>query len=221
MQFNECLILFRKQRGLTQDELAEKLDVSRQSVSKWELGECYPDASKLMQLADVLDVGMDALCGRTTPEQGATLPPVQPTPKKRTAFWVAAVALAVVLMALSACGGYFLAVGTHKTAEVLPQRLDVQLVSIDREGGGLTCTFVPSAMTEHTTYTLTLTGTMRNYTTSDVRYQNGVCIAHFSEFPDQADSLSVTASLFGAERSMVIATDLRFYDRSLEYVRVN
>ena len=66
MQFSEILTKRRKLLGITQDELAEKLDVSRQSVSKWENGECMPEAEKLIKLADILDISLDELTGRET-----------------------------------------------------------------------------------------------------------------------------------------------------------
>lgn len=68
MSFNETLIKRRKEKGMTQDELADLLGVSRQSVSKWENGECYPETDKLVRLADVLETGLDELMGRTPSE---------------------------------------------------------------------------------------------------------------------------------------------------------
>ena len=64
MSFQENLIRARKARGMTQEELAAKLNVSRQAVSKWETGESLPDLYKLAALADELGVSTDELCGR-------------------------------------------------------------------------------------------------------------------------------------------------------------
>ena len=50
--------------GLTQEELAARLSISRQAVSKWETGESLPDLYKLAALADELGVSTDELCGR-------------------------------------------------------------------------------------------------------------------------------------------------------------
>ena len=63
---------FRKERGLTQEELAIRLNVVRQTVSKWEKGLSVPDADLLQKLADVLDVTVSQLLGGTPdrePEQ--------------------------------------------------------------------------------------------------------------------------------------------------------
>ncbi len=51
----------RKDRGLTQEELAEKLNVSRQAVAKWELGQSYPDVEKLIELSSFFRVTIDSL----------------------------------------------------------------------------------------------------------------------------------------------------------------
>ena len=50
--------------NLTREELANALDVSRQTVSKWEKGFSVPDADLLMKLAEVLDVTVDDLLGK-------------------------------------------------------------------------------------------------------------------------------------------------------------
>ena len=64
MTFSNNLIKYRKIKGYTQDDLAEKMGVSRQSVSKWENGESMPEVSKIVKIADYLEVSMDELFGR-------------------------------------------------------------------------------------------------------------------------------------------------------------
>lgn len=59
MAFPENLQYLRKRAKLTQEELAEELKVSRQSVSKWETGEAYPETEKLIALCDKFGVTMD------------------------------------------------------------------------------------------------------------------------------------------------------------------
>ena len=61
MKFNEKIALLRKQKGMTQEALAFKLGISRQSVSKWETGECEPDLSKLKEIASMFEVSIDYL----------------------------------------------------------------------------------------------------------------------------------------------------------------
>lgn len=61
MTFGERLYELRKQAGLSQEELAEMLDVSRQSVSKWESDKGYPEMTRLIFLSDYFDISLDYL----------------------------------------------------------------------------------------------------------------------------------------------------------------
>ena len=61
--FNENLKVLRKTRGLSQEELAIRLNVVRQTISKWEKGLSVPDADLLIRLADVFEVTVSELLG--------------------------------------------------------------------------------------------------------------------------------------------------------------
>ncbi|MGI6028732.1 MAG: helix-turn-helix domain-containing protein [Candidatus Heteroscillospira sp.] len=61
MAFGENLQYLRKEADMTQEELAERLGVSRQTVSKWEQGGSYPEMEKLMQMCGLFDSSMDVL----------------------------------------------------------------------------------------------------------------------------------------------------------------
>ena len=61
MSFSENLKKIRREHRLSQEELAELLDVSRQAVSKWEQGQGYPEVEKLLLLSSKLNVSLDAL----------------------------------------------------------------------------------------------------------------------------------------------------------------
>ena len=67
MSFSENLQVIRKNNQLTQEELAELLGVSRQAVSKWELGEGYPEVEKLLILSKKLNVSLDSLMTGSIP----------------------------------------------------------------------------------------------------------------------------------------------------------
>ncbi len=64
--------LYRKAKGLSQEELATKMNVVRQTVSKWEKGLSVPDADLLILLAEVLDVPVSALLGETPEQEEST-----------------------------------------------------------------------------------------------------------------------------------------------------
>ena len=61
MIFSEKLAILRKNKGITQEALAEKLNVSRQAVAKWESGQAYPDISNLIQISNLMNVTVDYL----------------------------------------------------------------------------------------------------------------------------------------------------------------
>lgn len=61
MDFSEKLLTLRKAKDLTQEQLAERLNVSRQSVSKWESGQAVPEPDKIVVLSAVFDVTTDYL----------------------------------------------------------------------------------------------------------------------------------------------------------------
>ena len=61
MKFGDKLLELRKKSGYSQEELAEKLGVSRQSVSKWESNTTYPETDKIVQIANLFDCSMDDL----------------------------------------------------------------------------------------------------------------------------------------------------------------
>lgn len=65
---NENIRALRKAKGLSQGELAIKLNVVRQTVSKWEQGRSVPDADMLIVLSEALGVPASALLGETVPE---------------------------------------------------------------------------------------------------------------------------------------------------------
>ncbi|MGM9662349.1 MAG: helix-turn-helix domain-containing protein [Oscillospiraceae bacterium] len=61
MTFSEKLLRLRRQAGLSQEELAERLQVSRQAISRWELGTALPDAPNLLALSKLFAVSTDYL----------------------------------------------------------------------------------------------------------------------------------------------------------------
>lgn len=65
MNFSEKLISLRKKEGLSQEELGYKLNVTRQTVSKWELGQTTPDMDKLSEMAKIFNVSVDQLINET------------------------------------------------------------------------------------------------------------------------------------------------------------
>ena len=68
LSLGERILSLRQERNISQADLAQRLDVSRQAVSKWEKGRSSPDTVKLIQLAELLDVEVEYLATGIKPE---------------------------------------------------------------------------------------------------------------------------------------------------------
>ncbi len=66
MKLNENILFLRKKNNFSQEQLAEKINVSRQTISNWELGETTPNPEQLILLSKTLQVSIDELLGQET-----------------------------------------------------------------------------------------------------------------------------------------------------------
>ena len=94
MKFNEKLLELRKKEGLSQEELADKVDVSRQTVSKWESGQTTPEMEKLLELSKLFNISLDELTGNEV-EKKDNNEEAKPTKKKHIILKVILVILAI------------------------------------------------------------------------------------------------------------------------------
>ena len=106
MKLSEKILYYRKKAGLSQEELAGRVGVSRQAVSKWELGDAAPEVDKLRALAREFGVTVDELLSEEAPREPEQAPPPQHSP---TAGWLGRMVgrwgwLAGVYIALSGLG---------------------------------------------------------------------------------------------------------------------
>ena len=106
MKLSEKILYYRKKAGLSQEELAGRVGVSRQAVSKWELGDAAPEVDKLRALAREFGVTVDELLSEEVPREPEQAPPPQHSP---TAGWLGRMVgrwgwLAGVYIALSGLG---------------------------------------------------------------------------------------------------------------------
>ncbi len=72
--FSETLYRLRRKNGLSQEELADAIGVSRQTISKWETGAAMPESEKLLPLARTLHVTVDELLGEEHPPSSTQAP---------------------------------------------------------------------------------------------------------------------------------------------------
>lgn len=76
---SEKIYTLRRKSGLSQEQLAEKIGVSRQTVSKWENGAALPELEKLITLAQCFHVTLDELTGEGEPRGGQEAPEARPS----------------------------------------------------------------------------------------------------------------------------------------------
>lgn len=63
MELGEKILELRKKNSLSQEELAEKVNVTRQTISKWELGETCPDIKQALELSKIFSISLDEMVG--------------------------------------------------------------------------------------------------------------------------------------------------------------
>lgn len=117
MNLGENIYNFRVKKHMSQGDLAEALDVSRQSVSKWENNTAIPELEKLVRMAELFGITIDELVTGTTPESPAERPsPATPARRILSTQQI----LGIVLMAFGGlCLIVFTVVGIFTNAPLL------------------------------------------------------------------------------------------------------
>ena len=96
MKFNDKLMKLRKENSLSQEELAEKLGVTRQTISKWELGQTTPDMDKLYQLSNLFNISVDELIKET--DDNYQNNPVKDATKNRNIITIILVVIMLIII---------------------------------------------------------------------------------------------------------------------------
>ena len=153
MTLGERICQYRVQRRLSQQEVAEKLEVSRQSVSKWETDGAVPELDKLVKLCELFEVTLDELVRGEKPKEvkaEGTEPPdverpaqeeISPKPRERS---ITQVALGAVLLAVGLIGAFSVLVlpwgiGQGILLLAVPMAICGILCLTLRNGAGLAC----------------------------------------------------------------------------------
>ena len=96
MEQAEILTRLRKEKGLSQKEVAEELGVTRQAISRWEAGDAWPSMENLVALSRIYGVSLEELTQTDTADADHTSPsepemeePRKPRFSKRTVFYIA------------------------------------------------------------------------------------------------------------------------------------
>lgn len=189
MAFSENLIKQRKIKGLTQDDIAEAMEVSRQSVSKWENGESMPDFGKIVKLADLLEVSIDSLFDREHAiKTEQKIEAVQDVKIGFSSNWIRTMIITVIVLIIGGVAGFLIASSVRndsakkdsaKMDSAKPDRLEKISVSAvelySTRDGDIVVEFVPSVYKEGYTYTIQFFDKFDHSKSCEVVYKNGKC----------------------------------------------
>ena len=217
MTFHEYLARRRKALGLSQEELAAQIGVSRQAVSKWETGDVVPDLNRLLALAEALDTSLDALCGREAAETPtAALAEPDAPPKKHR--WL----LPALWGFLAGCllmGGLWawtwrnvVPAEEAATASTLPDTFVVSGAGFSGVSDGTVAyQFTPSAAGAGYTYQITFTDPEGKSAVFEAPYSGGVCAGTAAlESGWLGYTVTVSVSDGAGSRSAAVAKNLNF-----------
>ena len=217
MELKDILVQERKKRGWSQEELAARVQVSRQAVSKWETGDALPDLPKLLALADALRLSLDALCGREAPSEAVSLAPETPAPASKYR-WVWPILCGVLAVCLLVCGVWMwsrrntVPAEAAQAASTLPDTLTVSGVNfIGEDDDRVSFRCVPSVVSEEYTYQITFADFGGPPQTFDVSPSGGVCAGTVSVTGGGAFDVALVISSGAESRTVMLATGLGFH----------
>jgi len=142
MELNEKLVALRKKKGLSQAELAESINVSRQAISRWEVGTAIPSADNLMWLSKFYEVSVDDLMGVATDNKQPTDEEQQVTTMKPVVPKKIAIVLCVIAVFIGVAAWIVFSVNkSQENAEEPPVSIgeldSYDVGSLDQENGKL------------------------------------------------------------------------------------
>lgn len=239
---SENLSRVRKERGLTQEALAVKLNVVRQTVSKWEKGAAVPDADTLCRIAEALEVPVSSILGDSVCEEQPDMTAIAKTlaqineqlavrNRRTAAVWkLLCLILCLVSITVTVCfhlwkaGRGSVHENGYETSEInIPDIVEVSGVDFLYNGDGLTCIFVPSVGDRDITYTVGLNCSGTADITAEARYENGICTASFdrSELTENtAYSAVLSLEYHGEVRNVIFSEELYFGENGCSWRNV-
>lgn len=111
MKLEEKLVALRKEKGLSQLKLEEMMDVSRQAISRWEVGSATPSIENLTYLGRLYDVPLEYLLHDDAPEPSKETPSVEETARKQKKRNHMLAAIVIGIFAVALCAILFFSKG--------------------------------------------------------------------------------------------------------------
>lgn len=211
MTFSENLTRIRKTRGFSQEELASRISVSRQAVSKWETGDAMPDLNNLLLLAQALEVTLEELCKGESPAEQTP----SPSPAKKP--WVLIVLCILLSLALVASLALLFSLPTSVKQEensymqALAEEFSVTGVNFSgKSNEEVSYQFVPSLSGEEFSYRIAFTDADGNTSTYPALCTDGVCTGTVEPRGLSGYTVTVTVSCKDYSKHIAIAQNLSF-----------
>lgn len=231
---NENLVKVRRERGLTQEALAVKLNVVRQTISKWEKGIVVPDANTLCRIADALDVSVAVLLGGLEDEEKLDTDSIAKSlaqineqlaiRNRRTANVWKIVCLCSLIVICILIGKILFGGGVSKNTSnvMLPDKIEASNVRFYGNEKDTICSFVPSIGNDDIIYTVTLVCHNSSFSsvTTVAKYEGGICTATFDngQLSENAEySAVLNIDYKGDIRNLTLAEVLNFEENSYSW----
>lgn len=230
---HENIKKLRKQSGLTQEAFAIRLNVVRQTVSKWEKGLSVPDAQTLQRIAEEFDIPVQELLGsqpNTEENQNGISDQLarineQLAVKNRRSANIWKILCLVLLLAVGfLIGNAFSNKNYYDESEknLLLEITKTENVYFTGNNKEVICSFVPSVCDDDMVYTVTMQsydGSSSNETVV-AQYDNGICIAVFdkaklSEFAEYTVVLNIAGK--GENRNLTLAETFNFSENGYSW----
>ena len=187
MNFNQQLAFLRKARGISQENLADMLGVSRQAVSRWETSETQPEMANLLAICEILKVTPNQLMGweeMEEPEEAESCPP-----RKKSKF---AAVIAVICVCLALAAGIFAGMeieASKAPVSLLEGKTNMEITGFIYDFNGsianadLKMTVIPAIADEKLEYQIVAIGGPEGDKVWPAEYKDGICTAYVQTVP--------------------------------------
>ena len=230
---NENIKTIRRQSGLTQEAFAIRLNVVRQTVSKWEKGLSVPDAQTLQRIAEEFEVPVQELLGsqkaaddnpNAIADQLAMINEQLAIKNRRSANIWKTICFVLTVVVVFLCGRIFS--DNHPQEIEAPDSgffaIELSSVSFVVNDKEVICSFVPSVGDPNITYSITMHSLSAYYVDETVtaQYNNGICVAAFdkSKLSENAE-YSTVLSISGRDviRNLTVADIFCYKENSCSW----
>ncbi len=228
----------RKQKGFTQEEFAKRLNVVRQTVSKWEKGLSVPDAQTVNRMAEELDVSVQEILGAELKEENNKNEIAEQLARineylavrnyKSVRRWKTASIILALLLAVSLAALLFFKISgqrnmTDDSDNAIPDTVSANSINVDVNKSKIS--FCPSIAKSDYTYTIVYMSEDFNYMDAirqTAVYENGVCTAAIPAEVKNTGKYSVSLIVgFGAEeRTVQMLSDFIIEGNNVSYTIV-